>query len=331
MLFGQYSVSRFMCNRIIMRKTVLVFVILGFIVNAGNAFAQEKTGGGITISPLTFELTANPGDTIANKIKVFNPSDSPISIKMEVEDFKPVGEEGKVVTTTEEDEDSTYSLRKWIKIIPNEFTLEVGGQKSVDFIIEVPQDAEPGGKYGSILAGISGSLGEGITGASVSQKTGSLVLLMVAGDLKEKLIIKDFTVPSFQEYGPVPFEIRFENKGSVHAKPKGYIVITDWFGKNVAELEFPQKNVMPEATRKIETEWNTKWLLGKYTASVIGVYGASNENLTSQVITFWVLPWKLMLGVFVVLLIILFLFFKSRKRLRLAAKILFKGEHHAHK
>ena len=312
-----------------MRKIVLVLAILGFIVNAGIAFAQEKSGGGVTISPLTFELTTNPGDTIINKIKVFNPSDSPISVKMEAENFKPIGEEGKVVTSTEEDEDTTYSLRKWIKIIPNEFILEGNGQRSVDFIIEVPQDAEPGGKYGSILAGVSGSMSnEETMGAAVSTKTGSLVLLMVSGDLNEKLAISNFSAPSFQEYGPVPFEIKFENMGTVHAKPRGYIMITDWFGNNVTEFEFSQKNVMPGAIRKIDVEWDIKWLFGKYTASVIGVYGTSNKSITSQVITFWVFPWKLMLGILIILLVIFIFFFKTKKRWQLALKILFKGEHH---
>ncbi len=310
-----------------MKKIILTLVILGCVVYAGGVSAQEKVKGGITISPLTFELTANPGDTIINKIKVFNPSDHPVSIKMDAEDFRPIGEEGKVITTSESDEDSTYSLRRWIKIVPNEFILEADGQKPVDFIIEVPQNAEPGGKYGTILAGISGSLGEGITGTAVSQQVGSLVLLMIAGDLKEELAIKDFTVPSFQEYGPVPFELRFENKGTVHVRPKGYIVITDLLGREVAELEFPQKNVIPGSVRRVDVEWDTKWLFGKYTASVIGVYGTSNENLMPRVITFWVLPWKLMLLVLIVILFLSALLFLSRKRLRMAAKILLKGDH----
>jgi len=310
-----------------MKKTISVFIVLVSLFSASVVFAQENESRGVGVSPLTFELTANPGDTIGNKIKISNPTNEAVSIKMEAEDFVPIGEEGEVVTTTEEDEDTTYSIRKWITIVPNEFTLKKGEQKQIDFIIEVPKDAEPGGKYGSILAGISGFT-EDVAGATVSTKTGALVLLMVAGDTKEELDVKDFSAPSFQEYGPVPFEIKFENNGTVHAKPKGYIVINDWFGRNVAELELPQKNVMPGAVRKVETKWHTKWLFGKYTASFIGVFGNSNENLRSSVITFWVFPWKLTLAVFVVLAIIFTIIFLSRKRLKLAAKILFKGEHH---
>ncbi len=311
-----------------MKKNLLLMfaIFFGWVACANTVFAQENKGMGVTVSPVTFELTANPGDTVMNKMKVFNPTDAVISVKMEAEDFMAVGEEGRVVTTTEEDEDTTYSLRKWIKITPSEFTLGPKAQQFVDFVIEVPKEAEPGGKYGSILAGISGSLGELATGAAVSTKTGSLILLMVAGDSKEDLSIKDFSGPDFQEYGPISFEIRFENKGTVHVKPKGYIVITDMLGNKAAELEFPQKNVMPGAVRKIDVSWDKKWLFGKYTAKVIGSYGSSNVSLEPYAVTFTIFPWKATLGVLVVLIILLLILYKSRKRLKMAARILLKGE-----
>ena len=307
---------------------ILILVSGIFFVLPNNfVFAQEAAG--ISISPVRFELTANPGDVLENKIKVFNPTDSVISLKIISEDFKAVGEEGHVsidINEREEDE-KIYSLKSWITTQPNEFILNPKETKVISFLIEIPKNAEPGGKYGSVIPTITGSVGEEFTGAKVSSSVAALVLLVVSGDIKEKLIIDSFTVPSFQEYGPVPFEMKFKNKGTVHVKPKGYIIVTDWFGKNVVELELPQKNVMPEATRKVEAEWDTKWLFGKYTASIIGVYGTSNENLIPRTITFWVLPWKLMLGILAVLLVIFVILFLSRKRLRMAAKILLKGEH----
>lgn len=312
-----------------MKKAILGLFILSWILCVNISFAQENTKSGITISPITFELTANPGDTISNKVKIYNPTNRIISIKVEAEDFKAVGEEGKVVTTSETDEDTSYSLRKWIKLIPNEFTLEPGSEKIVDFIIKVPENAEPGGKYGSILAGITSSVLEKGSGASVVTKTGALVLLMVSGDLKEKIIVDDFSAPSFSEYGPVPFEIKFENKGTVHVKPRGFVVITDLFGRKVADIEFTQKNVIPGAIRKNEANWDTKWLFGKYTAALVGNYGTGNIPFESSVITFWVLPWKLMLGVLTILLIFIIFFIKTKKRWRMALRILFKGEHHA--
>lgn len=303
-----------------------VLIVGMFFAMPNNfVFAQEKVG--ISISPVKFELTANPGDMLENKIKVFNPTDSVISLKIISEDFKAVGEEGHVsIDINEKEEDKKiYSLKSWITMVPNELVLNPKETRVLTFLIEVPINAEPGGKYGSVIPTITGSIAKGSSGATVSSSVAALILLIVSGDVEEDLVINDFTVPFFQEYGPVPFEIRFENKGSVHVKPRGYIIVTDWFGKNVAELEFSQKNVMPGAIRRVDVEWDTKWLFGKYTASVIGVYGTSNENLTSNVVTFWVFPWKLTLAGLVALTMISTFLYLTRKRWQLALKILLKG------
>jgi len=301
-------------------KTLILIIFCGAILFC-QALAQTT---GVSISPLTFELTANPGDNLTNTVKVYNPTDGIISIKMESEDFKTVGETGEVIVAPEEE--ITYSLKRWVKIEPTEFTLEPREQKFVDFEISVPENAEPGGKYGSILASTTGMIGAGITGTAVAQKVGALLLLTVAGPVQENLAIKEFTTPSFLEYGPVPFLMRFENTGTVHVRPRGFVTITNWWGKKVADVEFPQLNVIPGAIRKIDTSWQNKWLLGKYTAMIVGSYGTANLPFNPPVLTFWVFPWKIALGIFLVLMLILAFFYKTRKRWQLAFRILIKGE-----
>ena len=317
-----------------MKKNKYLAFVMSFAILAGaglvlapSSSAQEQKRG-IMISPLTFDLTANPGDVLKNKLRIINMSDNTTPVTINIENFKAVGEIGQVMIAPVEEE-MIYSLKNWMKAEPNEFILGPNEQKVVDFMIEVPLNAEPGGKYGSILASIGGGNATGGMGTSVVQQVGSLVLLVVSGEVKENLEIKSFSTPSFLEYGPVPFEIKFENKGSIHVKPRGFISISSWGNKKKIDLELPLNNVMPGAVRKIETNWDTKWLFGKYTATIVGGYGTSNIPINPMTIEFWVLPWKLMLGVSIVLLIILTILFLSRKRLRMAAKILFKGEHHA--
>ena len=303
------------------KPVIILILVIGGLILANLAFAQTT---GITISPLTFELTANPGDTLTNILKVYNPTDSVISIKMEAEDFKPVGETGQVVV--EPEAEITYSLKRWVKTEPAEFTLEPKEQKFVDFIINIPENAEPGGKYGSVLASATGVIGEEVTGAAVGQKVGALLLLTVSGEVVEDLITKEFIAPSFLEYGPVPFTIRFENTGTVHVRPRGFVTITNWWGKKVADIEFPQLNVIPGSIRKIETFWENKWLFGKYTAMLVGSYGTANLPFNPPILTFWAFPWKIALGIFLALLLILAFFYKTRKRWQLALRILIRGE-----
>jgi hypothetical protein len=304
------------------KALTLIIGIIGGLILFNRIYAQTRMG--IAISPLTFELTANPGDTLTNKLKVYNPTDSIISIKMETEDFKPYEELGEV--KIEPAETDTYSLKRWVKTEPIEFTLEPREQKFIDFIIEVPENAEPGGKYGSVLASTTGVIGEMPVGLAIGQKVGALLLLTISGEVSEDLTIKEFIAPSFLEYGPVPFTMRFENKGTVHVRPRGFVTITNWWGKKVADVEFSQLNVIPGAIRKIETKWDNKWLLGKYTAMLVGSYGTANLPFNPPVLVFWAFPWKIALGIFLALLLILAFFYKTRKRWQLALRILLKGE-----
>ena len=305
--------------------TVTYVCILGLLVFwPGMNDVSAQGSSRITVSPLNFELTANPGDTVTNTVRISNPGSSVITIRMEVEDFTVVGETGRVVVEPAETE--TYSLAGWVEVLPDLFTLQPGEQQAVEFSIKVPFNAEPGGHYGSILASTIAVTGEGFTGAAIAQKVGSLVLLSVSGDVIEELNVKEFTAPGFLEFGPIPFVIRFENEGTIHVRPRGFVTITNWRGKKVVDLEFPQKNVLPDSTRRIEVTWDTKWLLGKYTATIVGSYGSSNNPITPWVLTFWVIPWKLLIGVTIVSLIVLLILFLTRRRWGIALKILFRGE-----
>lgn len=298
----------------------LVLIMLGGFILAGQVLAQ----GGLSISPVTFELTANPGDVLTNKLRIYNPTNSSIIIEMEAEDFTARGELGEVVVASAENE--TYSLAEWVSVEPKNFTVGPKEQKFIDFIITVPENAEPGGKYGSVLATIKGSIGEEITGATVAQKVGTLVLLTVAGEVKEQVSVKEFSAPNFLEKGPVNFNIRFENTGTVHVRPRGFVSITDWRDKKVIDIEFPQKNVIPGAIRKVDAVFEKEWLFGKYTATLVGSYGNTNNPFTPVVLVFWVVPWKLISEILGGLLIFILVFIKIRKRLGLATKVLFKGD-----
>ncbi len=176
--------------------------------------------------------------------------------------------------------------------------------------------------------------GTGQTGAAFTQRVGTLVLLTVPGEMKEELVISDFRkgriykdrgfeAKIYFEYGPVYFQAKFENRGTVHIRPVSQIVITDIFGRTVADLRLPQNNVLPNSTRKFEVPLEKKWLwVGRYTATLVGTYGRGNNSLEPAVINFWAFPWKIGAGIVVVLIF----FILTRRRWITAFKILFVGE-----
>ncbi|MDD5145364.1 MAG: DUF916 domain-containing protein [Candidatus Pacebacteria bacterium] len=277
----------------------------------------------IAVSPTVFELTGNPGEVIENQVKISNPSDSQVGIKMAVEDIAPTGEAGYVIPEPAETE--TYSLANWIKCTPNEFVLEPGQSQWVSFSITIPNNAEPGGHYGTVLAASASIAGSNITGTALVTRIGTLVLLTTPGKMKEFLAVKDFyvssTIPYF-EYGPVYFNAKFENLGNVHVRPLAMVTVTNWLGQKVGVATIKQQNVLPRAVRKFDAVLDKKWFwAGKYTATITGTYGSEN-SLVPVVITFWAFPWKFGLIILASIIILILM----RNRLISAIKILVRGE-----
>lgn len=302
----------------IYKKKLICYLgaLLMFVLFALPTVAADGSTN-VSISPLTFDLTANPGDTITNELLVRNSGTDPVVLSIEVQDFVANGEEGEVTLT---DEKSTYSLASWVETDTSKFTLAGGKQKSAKFVIRVPYNAEPGGHYASVYVHVGATLDNATSGSGVGQKIGSLLLLKVAGRATSTADIETFkpTKSTFSK-GPVDFNIRIKNSGSVHIKPKGVIAITDMFGKKVADVNVSQLNVLPGAIRHMTAIWDKTPAFGKYTATLLAYYGDDNQQLTA-VTSFWIVPWVSILVWTLVIVLASVLLWFGRFRIRGALK-----------
>ena len=161
-------------------------------LGAPPAAAQDL---GISISPPNFELNAQPGQVVSQEIVVSNHGGGgAIPIRIDATGFEPAGNLGQATITNRQTDVVTWTL-----VSPKEFILEPGGLQAVRFIIDVPPDAPPGGHYLSILASLDAG-----GGVSVGQRVGALVLLRVAGEVKEELRVAAFTGPGLAARGRSP-------------------------------------------------------------------------------------------------------------------------------
>lgn len=303
----------------------LVFLLTLFTLAPLSVIAQNTSDqtSKITISPVTFNLAANPGDVLRQSIKIRNDSTMTQTLEMNAENFTATDEQGTIGLTEEE---TPFSLASWVKFSSPNLTLKSGQEVTVPFTITVPRNAEPGGHYASVFGQLSpdaSAIGGG-AGTALGQKVGALILLRVAGDVKEDAEIATFTVDGFQAGEDVPFAIRVQNRGSVHIRPQGFISITDMFGNKVADVQIEERNVFPGAVRRVEATWDKPGFMGYYTANALMQYGQNNQQITATT-TFWIIPWKQIAiwgGAALVVIIILFL---ARKRIGRAFKALASG------
>lgn len=295
-----------------LKKLTLALVgvyALTLFLNTPFTARADDTSRSLTVIPPSFELYANPGDSLSDKLRIKNESTENTTYSLRVEDFKALGEEGGVGLVDDEQSNTTYSLAKWVYPEPKTFTVAPGQEKEIPFTINVPKNAEPGGHYGSILVTIGGDA-KVQSGAKVSSRVGSLILLRVSGNVKEVASVSSFkSDKTYYEKGPVTLTLRVKDTGNNHIKPKGTIVITNIFGQKVDEIELAGKNVLPGAIRKMDTVWQPKGMLAsRYTATLVATYGESSAGKSLSASTsFIVFPKMLIAAIVVGLGIIIFL------------------------
>lgn len=279
----------------------------------------------IAITPLVFELSGERGEVLEQEVRVMNPStEETITVVMESEDIFPEGEEGRVRLEVPPEERTPFSLAKWISFEPRTFTLNPREEKPVKFRIKIPDNAEPGGHYAGVIARIQAIGTPEGTGVGIVPRVASLVLLKVGGKIEEKIKVVEFDVEKrYSEKGPIKFILRLENQGTIHVKPTAKVIIKDLFGRKIDEISFEARTILPNSTRKLETQWKKEWLFGgKYEAILRGFYGEKEIPLEEKKIIFFVFPWKL--GLLFGILVVFFIL--TRKRWKRALEILIKGE-----
>lgn len=284
--------------------------------------AYAENGQALSITPPVVELSADPGQSLTATIKLTNVSSGDLLIKNQINDFGAKDETGEPNIIFDYTQETPYSLRNWVTA-PDPFVLGSKQAKQVQFQINVPKDAEPGGHYAVFrFTGQAPELQE--TGVAISASLGALVLLKVSGNVTDKSSVSDFysadqnfAKQSFFENGPISFVERIRNEGNIHDKPTGTIDIKDSFGNTVDSLRVngdpansqdPPRSVLPQSIRRFEQTLNRKWMFGRYTANLNLSYGPSHTPLTSTIV-FWVIPYKLILLV-LVLIVLLFLLFR---------------------
>lgn len=287
---------------------LFLFGALAVLSFGSKTLAAGDPGSGFTITPPVFDLKANPGDNLSEVISLYNNGSEDLNISSTIENLKPVGEVGQVQVVDE----GLPSLKDWVKISQFDPILKQGETRNISFSIEVPASAEPGGHFATILFGPNANSQSATGNSAITQKIGSLVLLTVSGEVKESASILKFSTDqkNYFDYKNIKFEMAIRNDGNSYIRPKGFISLTNLFGKKIAQIEVDGKNILPEATRQITSEYFSNKLFGPYTANLTLVYGDSNQNLNYS-IGFWVIPWKQTAAVLAILIV----FFLLRKRL----------------
>lgn len=297
-----------------MRKTLLL--IFSMVISFGiatKAFA-------LTVSPAKVEVRVNPGQSAKGEIEVFNEQNESKVYYTSFENFESRGDSGAPYFIG-----ANGGLATWFDV-QNEVSLDKGERRKIEYTINVPKDATPGGYFAAIFFSSekpkNGQNGE----VSIGGKIGILFLLRVNGEIKESAGLSSFGTLNKQRFyssKPIDFEYSLNNTGGDRVVPKGELVVKNIFGMKTATLLANDKegSVLPQSTRKFNVRFGptenisdygfftsvkrelNDFNFGWYTAVLNISWGESVQTATNTY-NFFIIPWHLLLVVVVVLLVL---------------------------
>lgn len=284
-----------------------------------NIEAQQQQFG-FSISPPSFELTANPGDRIENSLKIQNLSPNAIGINIKNENFYAYGNEGQITLT---EDSSTYSISDWIKYEQSSIVVNQNETYTFNFAIEIPSNTEPGSHYGAIVFSTADA-GVQSNGASVVQEIGAIVLIRIPGDIQEEANLISFNpVQSVFQDPVINLESLVENTGTVHIKPYGVLTITDILGNTVKTINIEGKNVLPGSQRTFNQSFDFE-NIGIYRANLQLLYKDGTKIISGET-SFISLYKDRLIPIMVVAVLLIAFYIIFRKRINKAVKIIVKG------
>lgn len=292
----------------------LLICLLAYLLIGLFAHARAQEVRTITIVPPTVEKTLNPGGKAEGVMKVINDSTEPISFTASVNDFVVDDTLGTPNLLPPNTLSKKFSASTWIGITPATFTILPHQKQDLNYFIQIPADARPGGHYAAaIYTPIVGDDIQG-TGAKVETKLGTLFYISVNGQITESSLISRFFTNAFQEYGPVAISTQVKNLGDLHIKPSGFIKVTDMFGRSIQSQNLSEHNIFPGAARDYENTFGQKLMIGRFKASLLASYGRDSNRPLIASVYFWVFPWKLAsLAMLIIVAIILGVMFLKKK------------------
>jgi hypothetical protein len=327
------------------RSPFLIIVLLSsfFTPLTGVAIAATPSKPlNLITSPLPIDLATKPGTTVTTDIRVKQGGTDTEKLNISLMKFAAFGSSGKPRLADRGPNDDYFD---WVKFSSNTITAPPNVWQTVKMTINVPKSAQFGYYYAVVFTR-AGDDTRPDKGAAISGGTAVLVLLdALVPNAKRKLELTSFAVTHrLYEYLPAHFYTSFHNSGNVHQQPKGDIFIKRG-SKTIGTIPLNGEggNILPASNRIFQNDWLTgfpvfepklqdgkvvqkngepvrvlKWdfsklsdlRIGKYSAVLEAVYDdGSRDQPIEASISFWVIPWKVLSVLLVLLILILAGFF----------------------
>lgn len=284
----------------------------------------------LQVSPSPLVATLKPGTTTTLELKIRNAGTGAETLKIESRKFSVNNETGQVAL----DDTAPSEIAPWVQYSSPTFTVQPGEWYTQKIRIALPKDT--GFSYSLALI-VSRTQNPQATQSGRLIKGSVAVFTLINVDrpgATRKIEVEDLSMTAdVYEYLPATVNIRFKNSGNTIVEPYGNVFIqrssTD--ATPIATLPVNDKRgyILPGSERALKTDWTdgfplvqttvnangteqrqeswdwsqlSKLRVGQYTAKLVAVYNDGQRDVPiEKEVTFWVVPWKIILGALVII------------------------------
>jgi hypothetical protein len=306
------------------------------------------TGINLQISPLPILLNAKPGTSVSTDLRIRNAGTENELLVVKLKRFSEEGPNGEIKLT---DPAPSDPFPKWVTFSKTIFAAPPDQWQTIKMTINIPKDAAFGYYYAVEFSRAHPTKAQ--PGKPAIEGSVAIFILLNAESpgAKKSLQVASFTADhNFYEFLPVTFSVRVHNTGNIHFAPAGNIFIQA--GKKQVStilVNSPGGNVLPNSYRIFTAQWKDgfpvyrdkenngvperdkkgnikrslhwdfaqvpKLRIGKYTAHLIMIYDDGQRDVPIEGdLSFWVVPWRLILGAIAVPIVPAFLVWWLTKR-----------------
>ncbi len=336
---------------------IAVFAVMSAVFVAHTTYAQVTPSNdfSLQVTPSPIVTTLKPGTTTELELKIRNAGTGLETLKIEPRSFKIDDNTGQVqINDTELPE-----IASWISYSAPTFTVRPGEWFTEKVRIAVPKDAGFSYWFTEMISRTTNPDAVASGGRLIKGSLGVFTLINIdRPGATRRLEVDSFgTTEDIYEYLPATLNIKLKNTGNTIVQPSGNVFIERGSNdtKPLAVLSVNDKKgyILPGSSRLLQPDWNdgfpsfdvtvspdgsqkkaenwdwsklSHFRIGSYTAKLVAVYNDGERDVPLQKeVSFWVLPWKIILGAVIVCSILLFgvwsigrkmwaLFHKGRRR-----------------
>ncbi|MFA5770085.1 MAG: hypothetical protein WC894_01155 [Patescibacteria group bacterium] len=309
---------------------LFLYFFISLFLYSGNVQAQQVS---LSLSPPLLELFIKPDKSIMVAYKLENLGD-PTFLNLKILPFEAKDNLGNIRIKPEFEGPVRFSLDNSDLKLDQPFFLKTNSSQQILLRIRIPENITDGDYYYTLLAEATPpTASEGIGSARVKTTIGSNILVTISNsgnvDIKPKIslfsikggLVFSQNVRIFDSSDKIPVVLSVVNKGKNTIKPEGQITLKGNLGET-AKYDIISKNILAESERLLEATPSASYstpttlilsgfFVGKYSLSTQIMFGENSPTIFGLT-TFYAFPFKILGGILLATIIIVFII-KRRK------------------